>query len=274
MDDQRAIALASLLPVPDIYVNSVAKKDFWSISNAVNGVDDLNEYKIENILELVNEIMSYLECKQYIFEAIRELIMWKSAYQFDILVPTFVVKYLPTYMEPSLETKPRYISLSNVTVPLPIDSFLVFILSVALVEYPVFLPSYFFFFCGWALITVLHWRQNHPNPWYRTLSFQESLRCLVTGEALEPEHSIKPNENISRIDDFDSLWKDRIQATKKSAAVKAERMRKQREEIADEMEEFGEKSSLETKKDIFILNHINPKYHALNVLKVSSIDFK
>eukprot|EP00555_Chaetoceros_dichaeta_P001410 CAMPEP_0198276946 /NCGR_PEP_ID=MMETSP1447-20131203/65586_1 /TAXON_ID=420782 /ORGANISM="Chaetoceros dichaeta, Strain CCMP1751" /LENGTH=783 /DNA_ID=CAMNT_0043971933 /DNA_START=345 /DNA_END=2693 /DNA_ORIENTATION=- len=264
VDDQRAVALASLLPPPDVYINSARKKEFRSVSNAVDGAVDLNEYKIENVLELVNEILSYIKCQQYIYVAFRDLIMWNSAYQFDILVPTFFVNYLPTYVQPSLETKARYISLSKVTVPLPIDSFVVFICSIALVENPALLPSYFFFFCGWALITVLNWRRNHPNPWYRTLSFQESLRCLVTGEALEPEHSITPHENVVCIDDFNSLWKERFKSANDIAALRAERMRKQRQEIADEMEEFGD---LTTQKSTFILNHINPVYQTMNLLK-------
>jgi len=193
--------------------------------------------------------------------------MWKSAYHLDIHVPSFLVKYTPTHVSPSLEMEARYISLSKVTVPLPIDSIVIYVFSIALVENPELLPSYLFFFCGWALTAVLHWRQRHPNPWYHTLSFREGVRGLVTGEALEPELNIACDENKICIDEFNSLWEQRFKLAKKRADLTARRTRKQRQQIADEMEEFGGTPNLTTKKNTLILNHINPKYQTLNLLK-------
>ena len=101
---------------------------------------------------------------------------------------------------------------SKFTIPLPLDSIVMFICATSLVENNALFPSYFF--VGWTLVAILYWRQNQPDPWYRSIGFLESLWPLLTGTELKLAHNIKPDKkNQESIDEFNAVWERRYESS-------------------------------------------------------------
>jgi len=259
------MVLASLTPPPVLYINTTEEKRFNTVSSTIIGATNLNEFKIEHIMALLSEIIGYLECKEYIIVAFENLIMWHCTYHLEISLPRFLGYFLRSFEKDSaLQRSLKF------TIPLPLDSIIMFICATSLVENIALLPSYFFFFCGWTLTAVLRWRQNHPDPWCHCIGFLESLSALVTGTQLRLAHNITPDEKRKEsIDQFNKVWEKRFESARNRKEIWAERMKKQRDEIADEMEEFGQYTDLtsQTTGKLFSLNTLNPKYHAVQLLK-------
>jgi len=270
VDDQQALALASLSPPPTLYINSFEKKGFRVISDAVIGTDDLKEFSLEHIVALYEEIMSYCDYKQYIVVATLDLIMWRCTYHFEM--PVSNLNYVPSFlMKCAVAISPEKIcavrQLSKMTISLPLDSIVVFICGVTLVENISLLPTYIFFLCGWTLIAVLNWRQNHPDPWYRSIGLIEGLSCLVAGTELVPIHNITPDTKIKEsIDKFNEVWAERFKLAHERKAKLANIAQKQYDEIADEMDEFGVNNDLSSRIEKRSLR-LNPKYQVVQLLK-------
>lgn len=194
--------------------------------------------------------------------------MWRCAYHLDIHPPSCVKKYFArNYFARSSDPEAVSSQFSKVTISLPLDSIIVFICSITLVENFSLLPSYIFFSCGWALTAVLNWRQNHPDPWYQSIGFLETLRGIATGLENSP-HNIAQDENRKSTEDFNDMWEKRFKLANERAAELAERRQKQLDEVALEMETFGNNSDLSSMKKSSSLS-LNPKYHLLQILKPS-----
>jgi hypothetical protein len=128
-------------------------------------------------------------CDVYIKEAIKTVLLWRC--QSPLVL--FGMKVL-----------------------LPLNSFLLFLGSIFVVEYPQMIPSFFFMSIAWLLHSTMNFRRNHPNPWRRCKSFSEMFMALALGNGFPPTR-IEANQDSLSILEYEKMWQEKMDLNLKKA---------------------------------------------------------
>jgi hypothetical protein len=170
-------------------------------------------YSIDYIAELVDELSKYKRVYYYLYAFVRDMLLWRGSHNVTILGRTLKV---------------------------PVNSMCMFFMATTVAEKPRLLPSYSFLFLGFVLMTSMGWRNNHPNPWRRCLTFMELLNILFYGKAATPRpETIAAGENAEETAQFDNTWKELIESAEKKSAARALEVANEQEMLEKELEEIG-----------------------------------
>jgi len=220
MNDPRSFILSSIQSSSSIYINVDTKKDFATLYQTLNGKYDVNSYNRATLMSYVDELNEYKYSTLFIQDGAISLFLWRGQFQTSVIIP--------------------FLGRRNLNIP--IHSIFAFILFTFAVEHPKYLPSILFILIGWLLLAVMTWREQHPNPWFRTPNFMELAELLILKKSIAFANEIAPNEKKDEADVFESKWKERVRLTDETA-------KKQQEEMAKELLE-AEKEIGDTEVDI------------------------
>jgi hypothetical protein len=242
IDDPRAYLLASFKIPPAVYVNTKSVKNFHCMRGTIHGDFDITEYSLQTTILLFREILQQKRVIYYAKDIVFSILFWRATTKFKPLIPWFMTSSQDANnfdMDTDLTLKPwmkKYMRRKDICVPL--NSLTIFLAAVLVVERPHLFPSVSFFTMGWLLIATKTFKQEYPNPWWRSTSFSEMF-LMLSGKASRSPETIAVGENSKEAEERDKYWEELIQTEEEIAL-------KNRMEIAEEQQAL-ERDLLEAK---------------------------
>jgi hypothetical protein len=210
IDNPRSYLISSIYNTSAIYINVANKKAFSTLYRTLHGKYDVTVYSRDTIWSYVDELNEYTEAVFYITDAAVSVLFWR---------PTTTI----------------YVG--RMTFNLPVHSMFAFLFFTYFVEHPELLPSAILILVGWLLLAVMMWREQHPNPWYRTPNFLELAELLILKKIVMSVSEIEKDEKKEETALFEEKWKSRVKAAYDEAKKKNEELAKEKIDAAKEIGE-------------------------------------
>jgi hypothetical protein len=182
VNNERVSLMAALRPYPAVYVNVRKRKSLRVARYTCMGeYDNEEKFSLRVLLAYVDELKdNYLRRILYsINDGGQSLIFWRGQ-----------VKVGPVW--------------------LPLHSFLLFCVSILLVERPHMIPGLFCLGVAWFMLVNMHVRIQSPSPWHRCSSFGHYLRILLLGSSLQAFDRVDPADGWEEQKEIEDALKKRV----------------------------------------------------------------
>lgn len=178
--DEKKYLMEGWKTPPVQWVNSQQWKSHRVAKYCCDGPHDTEVFEMKLFRSHINELLTAKRTLTYVIgDSLHSLIFWRGQ-----------VKVGNTW--------------------LPLHSAIVFSFSVHAVEKPQLLPSFFFFACGWIMISSMCQRESHPSPWHRGHSFYHYWNILLHGKSFHVPQEIRPLQGHKEALKYEKAWQDRL----------------------------------------------------------------
>ncbi len=248
--NEREMLFKSLEYPKEILINCRRRKDWELARFTCEGKERFDQYSLDVIYSLVNELQGYQIVTFYIQEALTNLLFWRINEEITI-------------------TMPFISSAKSFTIYLPLHSMLAFFIGVTVVEKPYLLPSITMGCIGWMMLATMQFRLKHPSRWRICKNFFDLFWVLITGNHLGQPRPIMASENEEEAKAFDDFYTERITEVNKAAEDRRMIQIKIQEELTKEMNELNDTG----KQEAFSINPFRAQLFLLQVQLKTVCDF-
>ena len=156
-------------------INTKSEGPWRTLRYITRGSVDMTDVTIESVKLYANEVLDYWKKYCYLFDVAAGILLWRGRANVSLLGKDFSIWF-------------------------PIHSMVLFAAVFVGLEYPVFLPSVFFYMLAYGLLCVNYYACTHPSPWRRVRPFLFSLGS--SGRTIEPGTGVEGTETRYRLDTY------------------------------------------------------------------------
>ena len=185
-DEIEAMRMSFAKP-PRCIINVKTDKSFHVLRYLTRGSVDMEKSSMDSVKLYAKELVSYWTKYCYVLDVLLETFLWRGRLRYG----------------------------SGKSIWFPIQSFMLFLAVVVVIEKPQFMVPILLYAIAWIMLTINYFASRHPYPWKRVKSAEQTNSTVLLGRPMRGKVHIAPNQGVAdgkRVDRLDDVKGERMSA--------------------------------------------------------------